>query len=176
MGFGFNLSFIFLLIPATIIFLFAWLSTRKRIYGKAVGFIWLGMVGIIIVFVTIKALVSKKTLKKQDFYGQYIVDRNYFRGAQADWQYDNFHFEIKENDSVYLYATNEDRIRKKFIGTIKTLKQYGSERLVVNVKQPGHHIFQSNPTIYRSHWSFYLVFNSPRFGNMFFKKDPWNPR
>ncbi|WGQ07656.1 hypothetical protein QG516_13875 [Pedobacter gandavensis] len=164
------------MIPTTIILLLAWLSTRKRIYGKAVGFIWLGMVGLIIVSVTIKAFVSKKTLKKHDFYGQYIVDRNYFRGTQADWQYDNFRFEIQENDSVYLYVTNGDRMMKTFIGTITTSKQYGSERLVVNMKQPGHHIFQSNPTIYRNPWSFYMVFNSPRFGNMFFKKGSWNPR
>lgn len=176
MGFGFNLFFIFILIPVTVILLLAWLSTQKIIYKKVVGFTWLGIVVLIILSAGINAFVNKKTLKKHDFYGQYIVDRDFFPGKQANWQYDNFRFEIKTNDSVYLYVTNEDRIMKTFVGTITTLAPYRSKRLVVKMKEPCHHIFESNPTIYRSPWSFYLVFNSPRFGNMFLKKGHWNPR
>ncbi|WP_222535427.1 hypothetical protein [Pedobacter polysacchareus] len=176
MGFGFNLFFIFILIPLTIILLIAWLATKKNIYGKAVGFIWMGVVGLVMISLMIHATMAKKILKKEDFYGQYIVDRSYFRGKQTDWQYDNFRFEIKENDSIYLYVTNKDKIVKTFIGTVTTLKPYGSERLVVNMQQSRHHIFESNPTIYRSTWIFYLVFNSPRFGNMFFKKGQWSHR
>jgi len=39
--------------------------------------------------------------------------------------------------------------------------------------QPTIHILASNPTTYRNAWNFYLVFNSPKFGNMFFKKGKW---
>ncbi len=40
---------------------------------------------------------------------------------------------------------------------------------------PTHHIMASNPTIYRSFKSFYLVFNSSKFNNVFFKKGTWKP-
>ena len=176
MGFGFNLFFIFVLIPLTIILLIAWLVTRKNIYGKAAGFIWLRIVGLVIISLIIHAALAKKTLKKADFYGEYIVNRSYFPGKQANWQYDNFRFEIRENDSIYLYVTRKDKIVKTFKGVVTTLKSYGSERLIVKMQQPKHHIFDSNPTVYRSAWSFYLVFNSPKFSNMFFKKGRWNPR
>jgi hypothetical protein len=38
------------------------------------------------------------------------------------------------------------------------------------MEQPTHHIMTSNPTTYRSAWSFYLVFYSPKFNNVYFKK------
>ncbi len=176
MGFGFNLFFIFILIPLTIILLITWLATKKNIYGKAVGSIWLGIGCLILISTAIRTVMAKKVLKKEDFYGQYIIDRSYFPGKQADWQYDNFRFEINDKDSIYLYVTNKDRIVKTFRGTITTLKPYRSEVLVVNMQQPGQHIFEYNPTIYRTAWSFYLVFNSPKFGNMFFKRGQWTPR
>jgi hypothetical protein len=176
MGFGFNFFFILILIPLTIIFLIGWLVTKKSIYGKIAGIIWLGVIGLGIISVIIHSLRAKKILKKKDYYGQYVIDRSYFSGKQADWQYNHFRFEIKENDSIYLYITDNDKILKKFAGTVATVNPYGSERLSIRMQQPVHHVFTSNPTIYRSTWSFYMVFNSPKFGNMFFKKGEWNPR
>ncbi|QRR00195.1 hypothetical protein [Dyadobacter sandarakinus] len=40
---------------------------------------------------------------------------------------------------------------------------------------PTHHILMDNPTTYRETWSFYLVFDSPKFGNVFFTKGDWEP-
>lgn len=173
MGFGFNLFFIFILIPLSVILLISWIGSKKIIYGKALGLIWLGLVGLVVVSITVRALIDKKVLKKKDFYGKYIIDRDYFSGKNADWQSENFHFEIKDNDSIYLYLTNRGAAIKTYKGTITTLKSYQSERLVIKMEQPTHHIFAGNPTIYRDSWSFYLVFNSPKFGNMFFKKGLW---
>ena len=31
----------------------------------------------------------------------------------------------------------------------------------------------SDPTIYRKVWGFFLVFNSPQFNNMYFRKGKW---
>jgi hypothetical protein len=42
------------------------------------------------------SLKANKLLFKEDFYGQYVIDRNYFKGIQANWQYNNFKFEIKK--------------------------------------------------------------------------------
>lgn len=102
MGFGFNLFFVLVLVPLTIILSVCWLLTRRNGYGKLLGLIWSGVIGLVFISLSIQALMAKKTLRKKDFYGEYVIDRTLFRGKQADWQYDNFHFEIKENDSIYL--------------------------------------------------------------------------
>ena len=86
-----------------------------------------------------------------------------------------FRFEIKNNDSIYFYVTDNEKIIKIYKGAISTIKGYISERLVINMDQPTHHILNSNPTIYRSTWDFYLVFNSGKFGNMYFRKGSWIP-
>lgn len=176
MGFGFNLFFVFILVPLTGILLVIWLVTRKKIFGKTVGLIWLGISGLGLLSGTVQLLLTAKTeLKKKDYYGQYIVNRDYFSGKQADWQYENFRFEIKDNDSIYFYVTDKEKILKTYRGTIRTTMPYSSERLILNMERPTHHIMSSDPTTYRSAWSFYLVFYSPKFNNIYFKKGQWKP-
>ena len=176
MGFGFNLFFIFILIPLTAILLLTWLLTRKLFIGKILGIIWLGIFGLFALSVTLQVLTANKKLKKKDYYGHYIIDRNFFRGKQADWQYDHFRFEIKENNTILFYVMDKEKILKTYNGTISTVNPYGSERLIINMSQPTHHITSGNPTIYRSAWSFYLVLYSPKFNNLYFKKGNWKPR
>ena len=177
MGFGFNLFFVFILVPLIGILLVIWLVTRKKIFGKTVGLIWLGIFGLALFSGTVQWLTAKTELKKKDYHGQYIVNRDYFPGTQADWQYENFRFEIKDNDSIYFYATDKEKILKIYRGTITATdpSQYSSERLIINMNQLTHHILTSNPTTYRSAWRFYLVFSSPKFDNVYFKKGQWKP-
>ena len=175
MGFGFNLGFIFLLLPLTGILLLVWVFSGKKLLGKTFGFIWLGIIGLIVFSWIIQVLTAKKELKKKDYYGQYVIDRNYFKGKHANWQYNNFRFEIKQDDKIYFYVTDNDKILQTYIGTVSTLTPYSSERLVINMKQPTIHILKSNPTIYRSAWSFYLVFHSDKFNNLYFRKGIWKP-
>ncbi len=175
MGFGFNLFFIFILLPITGMLLLAWLLTKKKKFGKILGLIGLGISGLVILIITIQTLSDKKKLKMGDYYGEYIVNREYFAGRQADWQYNSFRFEIKENDSIIFYVTDKEKIIKTFGGKITTTKGYTSERLILAMEQPTHHIMTSNPTTYRSAWSFYLVFYSPKFNNVYFKKGQWKP-
>ena len=173
MGFGFNLFFAFVLIPLTLILLSIWLITKTKFIGKTLGAIWIGILCLVIVASLIQWLTSKTELKKNDFYGEYIINRNYFSGKQADWQYENFRFEIKNNDSIYFYITDKENVIKTYKGVISTIKPYNSERLRIHMQQPTHHILSKNPTIYRSSWSFYLVFNSQKFNNVYFKKGKW---
>ncbi len=175
MGFGFNLFFVFILVPLIGILLVVWLITRKKIFGKSVGMTWLGILGLILLSGTVQWLSAKTELKKNDYYGQYIVDRDFFPGRHADWQYNNFRFEIKNDDNIYFYETNRGKILKTFKGKISTTRPYSSERLIISMEQPSHHILTSNPTIYRNAWSFYLVFHSPKFSNVYFKKGKWMP-
>lgn len=177
MGFGFNLFFIFILVPLTGIFLIAWLLSRKLLIGKILGVIWLGIFGLVLLSGVVRWLTSKTELEKDDYYGEYVVNRDYFKGRQTDWQYNNFRFEITDQDSIFFHVTDKKKILKTYRGTIKTTnpEYHRSDRLIIEMEQPTHHILTSNPTTYRSAWSFYLVFNSPKFHNVFFKKGEWKP-
>jgi hypothetical protein len=173
MGFGFNLFFVFILVPLTGILLIAWLLSRKLWIGKILGFIWLGIFGLALLSGIAQWLTSKPKLDKDDYYGEYVINRDYFKGEQTDWQYNHFRFEITDKDSILFYVTDKEKILKTYRGTIKTTTPYSSARLIIEMEQPTHHILTSNPTTYRSAWDFYLVFNSPEFYNVFFEKGKW---
>jgi hypothetical protein len=177
MGFGFNLFFILILLPLTGILLLVWLITRKKIFGKTLGIIWLSIIGLAVLASLGKTLTSTKELEKKDYYGHYIINRDFFPGKQADWQYDKFRFEIKENDSIYFYVKEKEKILNVYRGYITTTNpnDYISERLIIDMVQPTHHIMTSNPITYRSTRDFYLVFYSPKFNNVYFKKGEWKP-
>lgn len=175
MGFGFNLGMIFIVLPTLAILFVLFVATKKQLFGKAIVGIIIGISALVLFSSFIGFLTSKTELDKDDYYGNYIVDRSYFKGKQADWQYDNFRFEIKENDSIYFYQTRKNRIVKMYTGTISTVNPQGSERLVVHMNEPTHHIIADNPTLSRDVWDFHLIFNSEKFGNVFFKKGEWEP-
>lgn len=175
MGFGANLFLFFIFLPLSGLLLLIWLFSKNIIFGKILGLMWLGAIAILILSVFSHKLTSPIILEKKDYYGEYIINRNYFPGKQADWQHESFRFEIKDNDSIYFYVTNNQKVLETYRGTITTTKPYISERLIINMEQPTHHILSSNPTIYRSSRSFYLVFNSSEFHNVFFKKGKWKP-
>jgi hypothetical protein len=175
MGFGANLFFVFVLLPLTIILIIYWIKTAKKGFGMTLAVVWFGAIGMAIVGGIAERMRAKIVLEKKDYYGHYVIDRSFFPGKQADWQYNSFRFEIKSNDSLYFYVTDSVRTLKFFKGFISTVKPYSSERLSVNMNQPTHHILTSNPTVYRDTRKFILVFNSPKFGNVFFTKGTWAP-
>lgn len=163
------------LLPLSGGLLLLWAISGKSFFGKVLAAVWVGLIILSIVFGIIGYILSDKGLEKEDYYGQYVINRNYFSGKQADWQYDSFRFEIKDNDSIYFYVTEKQKISKIFKGAISTIKPTASERLVLHMAQPTHHILSDNPTTYRTARGFYLVFNSPKFGNVFFIKGRWQP-
>jgi hypothetical protein len=175
MGFGFNLGMILIVLPLTGLLLLIWIVSRKKIFGVFLGIIWGGIFGLVLLSVVLRPLFEKVTLDKEDYYGQYVVDRTYFSGEQADWQYNYFRFEITENDSIYFYKTEGAAVVEVFKGVVSYPTPYSSARLAIKMDQPTHHVVSSNPITYRNIWGFYLVFNSPRFHNMFFTKGDWEP-
>lgn len=173
LGFLFNIFFVLILLPYTVILLV--LSIFRKGYLKILLYSWIILIGFVIVVSIVNSIFSQKKLDKEDYYGSYIIDRSYFPGKQADWQYNHYRFELKEDGRVYFYVTDGERIIKTYTGTFRTVKPYNSERLVIKMDEPTHHILSSNPTTYRDTWNFYLVFYSPKFYNVFFKKGKWEP-
>ena len=172
-GFLIYLLLTFIILPTTVILFILWIFTRKSGFIKSIFTFW-GLILISTIVISIANFISSKTiLDNDDYYGEYIINRDFFPGEQADWQYNHFRFEIKENDSIYFYTTNKDNILKINKGKISTTETYKSARLILDIDKPTHHILTTNPTTYRNPWSFYLVFNSPKFSNMYFKKGTW---
>lgn len=168
--------FALFLLPLTVMLLVIWALTRKALFGKALGIIWLSIFALVVFSVLTRPLSEKKKLTKEDYYGEYVIDRSYFPGKQAEWQYNNFHFIINPDDSIYFYSTPKDGPATVFKGRISTSAPYGSARLIIYMPVPTHHILTTDPTVYRKVWNFFLVFNSPKFGNMYFTKGKWEPQ
>jgi hypothetical protein len=164
---------IFVIVPISIVLLLISGMTEKKFFAQIAAFIWVTIISTAILSEILSPLFSKKKLEKSDYYGEYIIDRDYFSGKQSDWQYNNFRFEIKKNDSIYFFITDKSSIIKTYKGKISTRNRYKSARLKITMEQPNHHILSTSPTVYRGYWSFYLVFNSAKFNNMFFKKGKW---
>ncbi len=174
MGFYLILSFaIVSLLLAPVTLLFIWAFTGRLVFIKAIGCIWGPILALVFLSSALRWLLEKKNLDKNDYHGSYIINRNYFAGKQADWQYNHYRFEIKDNDSIYFYATNGAKILKTYKGKISTTDNYVSARLILHMDSNTHHIVSQNPTTIRSAWSFILIFRSPKFNNVYFKKGDW---
>jgi hypothetical protein len=171
MGFGLGALAAFFLSALLLIFGFV---TKDAGYAKLLGKMWIGIFGLIFLATIVHSITSKKELRREDYYGQYIINRTYFKGKQTDWQYNTYRFEIKENDTLYFYVTDKNKILQTLKGRISTTTPNESVRLIVNMIQP-YHVLNTNPTIYRSAWSFYFVFKSTKYNNMFFTKGKWKP-
>lgn len=177
MGFGFNLVMISIVFPLTLVLLLIWIFSKKKMVGIILAVIWGGIFGLILLSICLKPFFSKMKLSLVDYHGEYVIDRDYFSGVQADWQYSHFRFVITEDDSILFHVTDSERIVKTYRGTVSTTDEhdYDSARLKLHMDEPIHHIVQNNPTTYRDVWDFYLVFNSSEYHNMFFKKGDWLP-
>lgn len=164
---------VIIIIPLTIILLLAWLISKKKIFGELAGYLWLSLFGLIAMLCITKFLTSKTELDKEDIYGEYVIDKSQFAGKQADWQYNHYRFEITKDNKVLFHITEKEKIIKTIPGTVAFNDYYTSPRINLKFEEPGFHIIEENPTLFREIWSFYYVFESPEYGNVFFKKGTW---
>lgn len=165
---------IFLILSPFIIGLFVLGAfNRDKVFGKAILGLYLSGGLFLSYLIFISWWRSPKELRQSDIYGEYIIDREIYPGHQADWQYDHFRFEILPNDSIHFYETDGERIIKSHNGMVSFLPNYIRPRLGIEIDTPRHHIIEDRPTLYRKPHSFYYVFHSPKFGNVFFRKGKW---
>ncbi|QHL88817.1 hypothetical protein GU926_15845 [Nibribacter ruber] len=165
--------FTFIFLPASLVLFILGLVTRKAFYFQLLGVLWTGLLGLVLVVFTLQRIFGKSELSRDDVYGQYVVDRTKAPGKQADWQYQHYRFEIKPNDSIYFYETDNERILKTYKGTVSFLEAYQKPRIVISIQEPRSHIIENKPTLYSRYDPFYYVFWSPKFGNVFFTKGEW---
>ena len=134
-----------------------------------------GVIGISLLglFSLLSRLWEPIVLEPKDYYGTYVIDRSFYPGRQADWQYNHFRFEMLSSDSALFYVTEGTKIVSVYRGKISWPAGYESARMRLDMDTPTHFIMASNPTTYRFVWNFRLVFATERFGNVAFKKGTW---
>ena len=82
-----------------------------------------------------------------------------------------FDFEITSNDEfIFFEYFDSGKIKSVHKGKVNYIEEYASPHLKITNLNPEHQIVDKEPLLVRGNWSFYYVFKSKKFGNMFFKK------
>jgi hypothetical protein len=115
-------------------------------------------------------------VSKKDVYGKYIVDQTKYSKKQAAWQYETFNIEITrdkliEADFLTLFVLAKGKIVNIYRRKIEFIDVYKNRwRFETENDTTTHHIISSTPTLFRHVGYFNYVFESSRFGNVFFRK------
>ena len=110
-------KFIYLLIAIglTSILLLLGITNRQNASGRFA----IGLVVLFLIMIGSLAINhwwnSKTILDRNDYNGEYIIDRSYFKGDQADWQYNHYRFEVTKDDSIFFHVTNGRSIVKNLL-------------------------------------------------------------
>ncbi len=167
--------FLLSLIVAGFVILFTrkgarWRMTRRILLLYAVA------LGLFIVAAVALSLLSwwlqPMELERKDVIGTYRIDRDMFAGPNADWQHEHFTLEITEEDSAVLRSKDMHGNWHTFSRPIipQHYRNY-RWRFAIEGDSTAHHILANTPALYRQRWGYYYVFRSPRFGNVFFRKE-----
>ena len=178
--------FFLVMIPLTIVLLVIWLITYWKTKRHIAGIILAGFWGLFIVLIAFAVFLewfSKPMIvTNKDIYGTYVIDRDKFPGKQADWQYENIRFKLTENDEmifqtrVYKDNWKTEKVKISFSTGYYDLdlEEYCNRNLIIHSDSNNNHIIRDNPTMYRKNLNrFYYVFESEKYGNVFFKKGKW---
>jgi hypothetical protein len=172
----FALAFLFLIFLAISILLWVLkLIFKKKIFRTLNIGLWITFMTLPFLIMILDFFNTKTELKKDDIQGSYIINRKKCPGKQADWQYNHYRFKITEDNKIYFYITENKSIIKTIEGTVEYKEGYASPHLKLNFEEPKFHIIEENPTLYREIWTFYYIFESSKYGNMFFTKGNWKP-
>ena len=107
-------------------------------------------------------------LNKGDIIGIYKIDESFYPGKNAKWQREHFWFEITDKEELILHEILDDGYSVTLHGKVKWIN--GRPEMWSVKMEENHHLFSSDPTLYRGPSKFYYVLNSSKFGNMFFRK------
>ena len=169
---GLGLIVIFFSIISIIIYILG-LIFKKKIFEKLIVGLWITLIILPFLMIVVSIFTDKKDVETEDIYGDYVIDRNKCAGKQADWQYDHYRFKITEDNKIFFYITEKENIIKTIEGKVEFTDGGYSPHLKIEIEEPKFHILKENPTLYRETWSFYYVFESEKYKNVFFTKGNW---
>lgn len=166
----FALPGLLLLVVASIVLLYRYAKTKNNRYLKYAAGIW-SLPLLLVLGIAVLYLVNRPvTLSKERIIGQYEIDTNFYPGANADWQKAHYRFEITDKDEFILYEKLADGSERQHRNQIRWSEGPPYKWSIVITED--HHVIDRSPTLYRTMNSrkFYYVFESKKFGNMFFRK------
>lgn len=174
--------FVILILATSVILLFNWYNNSRKNRTQQSGYFLIFLWTLFIIFTFNISFFEPVILTKSDIIGKYVIDKNKFPGLQANWQYDNYRLEItSDNQLIFESKIYENHWKKEILpisfstGYFDLEKEvYCNRKLRVHSNNENHHIIKDNPTLYRKRFnSFYYVFYSEKYGNVFFKKGNW---
>lgn len=151
-------------------------TCRSLFWGKAGCLalpIYIGLVFSLIVVVSIilDSTPKYRRVSPSDVYGTYRIDRKFYPGKNADWQYKNIDFTITGNDRLVLMEFDDKGIMNQYTGKL-TWSDTETRRALWSAKlAKKHHLRLESPILYRSYFHFYYVIRSDKYGNMFFRRE-----
>ena len=170
----FAIAFLFILFSFVSLLLFILkLIFKKKIFKTLNIGLWIFFFILPFIIMIIDLFNKKTEIEKKDIYGSYVINRDKCSGKNADWQYNHYRFKITEENKIYFYITEKENITKTIEGTVEFKEGYKSPHIKFNFEEPKFHILAENPTLFREIWTFYYVFESNKYGNMFFTKGKW---
>jgi energy-coupling factor transporter transmembrane protein EcfT len=155
------------------VFMILGIFSKNKLIKKIAYISWIILFSLIAFLCVLKLFTTKMKLNENEIYGEYVINKNKCAGKQADWQYNHYRFEIKKDNKIYFHITEKERILKTIIRNIKFNNGHSSPLLDIDLKNNDFHIINKNPTLYREIWTFYYVFHSEKYENMFFTKGNW---
>ena len=163
--------FFLVIFGISLIFLLLYDRTKNKIFKKLFIGYWLFFSLSYLTLFVVSFINSSTTVDKEDIYGKYEIDKDMFKGNDADWQFRHFSFEInKDEEFVFFEYYDNQKIKSKHKGGVEFVEGYASPHLKITHIEPEHQVVESEPLFVRTKWDFYYVFKSKKFGNVFFKK------
>lgn len=168
-------AILIIVVPINIVFVLIGLFSKKTIFHKiGCGISILPFLLLILLYIFNLCFYKKMNLDQDEIYGTYVIDTYKCPGKQANWQHKHFKFEIRKDDCFYFYIYNDAGVLQKTIKKPIIFKSgWNSSLIDMQPNKNDFHILKNNPTLYREVWTFYYVFESEKFGNMFFTKKKW---
>jgi hypothetical protein len=108
-------------------------------------------------------------VEAKHIYGTYRVDIDKFDRLQATWQHEHFELTISTDNYLRLYQLKP---QKRMLDEVRfeILDYANAKRIKLRTTRDSHHILRTQPTLFREPRSFFYVFESEYYGNMFFRK------
>ena len=170
MFFGILLLLLFVIV--NIVLLLIWVFTKNSRFIVAIPIVWASVAMFILLLNLVNYIEKPERVSVSDIAGEYIIDRTKCAGRQADWQYDHYRFEITKSNEILFHITDHEKITKTYHGKV-SFEGEVNPLMEIHPDSPTYHIIDLNPIMHRRAFSFYYVFRSPLYKNVFFKKGHW---
>jgi len=169
---SFIILFLFIVISSFVGVILMNISSLENNLSNFMGYTALSGFMLIGVLQLYNFATSKMSVDKRDYYGHYRIDRDMFPGKNAEWQYEKYRFRVDKSGSIIFDEKGGDSSIESCKVKFEVLEYFDNARIKLFNGRTCHHIFTSLPLLVRDSWSFQLVFRSPHYGNMYFKKVP----